>query len=165
MVFPPLRDETAGTGGVNADSLTAGTVVPAITLWQPWASLIEIGAKPFETRRGRPPARMIGRRIAIHAALRRPRTGDVDDATHQAMCEAFGSRVWLRALPLGAIVCTAVLAEALPAERVPHDRFGDYSPGRWAWRLDEVRPVEPYVRAKGMRSWGWPWRVPDGVRP
>lgn len=26
------------------------TTIPAITLWQPWASLIAVGAKRFETR-------------------------------------------------------------------------------------------------------------------
>jgi hypothetical protein len=89
--------------------------------------------------------------------------GDLDDERHEAMCEAFGSRTWLQALPLGAVVCTAVLAEALPVERVPHDLFGDYSTGRWAWRLDDVHSVEPHVPAKGMRLWGWPWRAPEGV--
>ena len=28
----------------------------ALTIWQPWASLIIIGAKPFEWRRWRAPA-------------------------------------------------------------------------------------------------------------
>ena len=40
----------------------------AISLWQPWASLIACGAKPFETRSWAPPRDMIGQPIAIHAA-------------------------------------------------------------------------------------------------
>lgn len=43
----------------------------AITLHQPWASLIACGAKPYETRSFPPPAGLIGRRIAIHAAARK----------------------------------------------------------------------------------------------
>lgn len=43
----------------------------ALTIWQPWASLIIIGAKPFEFRGWRPPARLIGERIVIHAAARK----------------------------------------------------------------------------------------------
>jgi hypothetical protein len=89
--------------------------------------------------------------------------GDLDDETREAMCEAFGSRTWRHTLPLGVILCTALLAEALPVERVRHDLFGDYSAGRWAWRLEDVRPVEPHVPARGMQLWGWPWRVPEGV--
>lgn len=40
----------------------------AISLWQPWASLIACGAKPFETRHWAPPRDLIGQPIAIHAA-------------------------------------------------------------------------------------------------
>lgn len=40
----------------------------AISLWQPWASLIACGAKAFETRSWPPPPALIGQTIAIHAA-------------------------------------------------------------------------------------------------
>ncbi len=40
----------------------------AISLWQPWASLIACGAKPYETRDWAPPRALIGQTIAIHAA-------------------------------------------------------------------------------------------------
>ncbi|NOW46218.1 hypothetical protein FHW96_002376 [Novosphingobium sp. SG751A] len=39
----------------------------ALTIWQPWASLITAGAKPYEFRSWRPPASLIGQRIVIHA--------------------------------------------------------------------------------------------------
>lgn len=40
----------------------------AISLWQPYASLIACGVKPFETRDWAPPRDLIGQPIAIHAA-------------------------------------------------------------------------------------------------
>lgn len=40
----------------------------ALTLWQPWASLVAIGAKTIETRSWPAPASAVGERIAIHAA-------------------------------------------------------------------------------------------------
>jgi ASCH domain len=43
-------------------------LMKAISLWQPWASLIACGAKPFETRHWAPPRELIGQPIAIHAA-------------------------------------------------------------------------------------------------
>lgn len=43
----------------------------ALTIWQPWASLIVAGAKPFEFRGWRAPRSLIGQRIVIHAAARR----------------------------------------------------------------------------------------------
>lgn len=43
----------------------------ALTLWQPWASLITAGAKPYEFRGWRPPRSIVGQRIVIHAAARK----------------------------------------------------------------------------------------------
>lgn len=40
----------------------------AISLWQPYASLIALGAKTIETRSWAPPAQYLETRIAIHAA-------------------------------------------------------------------------------------------------
>ena len=42
----------------------------AITLHQPWATLIADGAKTIETRSWRPPQTLIGQRIVIHAGKR-----------------------------------------------------------------------------------------------
>ncbi|MXO73453.1 ASCH domain-containing protein [Alteraurantiacibacter buctensis] len=49
----------------------------ALTIWQPWASLIIAGAKPYEFRSWRPPASIVGQRIVIHAASRKI---DVEEA-------------------------------------------------------------------------------------
>lgn len=51
----------------------------ALTIWQPWASLIIAGAKPFEFRGWRVPQAMIGQRIVIHAGARPIRLAEVDD--------------------------------------------------------------------------------------
>lgn len=40
----------------------------ALTIYQPWASLVIEGAKPYEFRGWPPPAKMIGQRIVIHAS-------------------------------------------------------------------------------------------------
>lgn len=42
----------------------------ALTVWEPWATLIALGVKRLETRRWTPPAHLWGRRIAIHAGAR-----------------------------------------------------------------------------------------------
>lgn len=140
-----------------------GLIIPAVTLWQPWACLIEIGVKPYETRSQKPPQRLIGQRIAIHAAARKPRHLDLDQETFDAMSDAFGRCTFLYDVPLGVIVCTAILSGAFPTHTVPNDQFGDYRPGRWAWKLDDVRPIKPHIPAKGMQMKGWPWHVPEGV--
>lgn len=54
----------------------------ALTIWQPWASLIMIGAKPYEFRRWdyreREPG-LEGERIVIHAGARPVTLDDVED--------------------------------------------------------------------------------------
>jgi hypothetical protein len=145
--------------------------MPAISLHQPWASLVAVGAKPFETRSWAPPASLIGKRIAIHAAKKPvwPNVVDLDSATLEAMESALGVHgdpFWPKRMPLGAVVCTAVLAGAYacdlheharlpgsrPLERIPADLFGDYSPGRWAWLLTDIEKLDPPVPAKGAQG-------------
>lgn len=53
-----------------------------LTIWQPWASLITMGAKPYEFRkwdyRERERA-LVGQRIAIHAGVREAKLDEVED--------------------------------------------------------------------------------------
>ena len=42
------------------------------------------------------------------------------------------------------------------------DSFGDYTAGRWAWRLEDVQSVEPHIPAKGCQQIGWEWTAPVG---
>jgi hypothetical protein len=170
----------------------------AISLWQPWASLIACGAKPFETRHWAPPAGLIGQTIAIHAAKKidkaaRQFAEDLMYGQHSAggfdlahqlsesmegvpdeLMGLFG----MAALPVGCLVCTARLdaafqlgekahGTALPAASVVrrlisrpmpecftvrYDDFGDYAPGRWAWLLRDVKPLQPTEGVVGRQG-------------
>ena len=51
--------------------------LPALTIWQPWATLIVAGAKPYEFRGWCPPKFYIGKRIAIHAGARPMRMAEI----------------------------------------------------------------------------------------
>ncbi|MBF0326019.1 MAG: hypothetical protein HQL42_13240 [Alphaproteobacteria bacterium] len=91
----------------------------ATTIWQPHASLIAIGAKPYETRDYPPPAKLIGQRIAIHAAVRpagkmqasmmRGPHWDIATAITHALHDAGHLGNW-GDLPHGAVLCTAILS-------------------------------------------------------
>jgi hypothetical protein len=121
----------------------------AISLWQPWASFIAIGVKPYETRSWSPPSRLIGQRIAIHAAKQRV---DADDVEWWRLV----SKGQAGPLPFGAIVCTAILAADFPAQDVPWDEFGDYAQGRRAWHLTQIERLEPAIPARGAQGfWSW----------
>ena len=52
-----------------------------ISLWQPYASLIAAGVKTIETRGWAPPKRLMGQRIAIHAARDHGNVGRARQAT------------------------------------------------------------------------------------
>lgn len=138
--------------------------MPALTLWQPWACLVDIGAKQYETRSFPIPTRLLGERVAIHAAARRCFV-NFDHDTDDAITEVFGGSWWKHYLHRGVIVATAVLAESIPTTRVIADPFGDYTEGRWAWRLEDVRSVRPRILAKGRQQIGWAWEMPKGFEP
>ncbi len=179
----------------------------AISLWQPWASLIACGAKPFETRHWAPPLELIGKTIAIHAAKKvdkdaaqlaeelmygQHRDGGFDlsdrleaswggDAASDDLMAKFGNTI----MPVGCVVCTATLdaafqlgeraeGTALPSAATTHrmtsrpmpacftvryDDFGDYSPGRWAWLLRDVKPLIPPPQVKGAQGF---FNLPQG---
>jgi hypothetical protein len=152
----------------------------AITLWQPWASLIMTGAKAIETRSRRTNVRG---RIAIHAARK---------CTIEAMklleTPAFQKgllsilpkgmkRMILELLPRGAIIGTveivscyrmdkwvffddgpAMLLEKGSCKEINGDElnFGNYEPGRYAWELKNPIMFDNPIPARGSQGfWNW----------
>src|SRR5262245_49067606 len=116
----------------------------ALTLWQPWASLVVLGAKQFETRSW---ATSYRGRLVIHAGRRWSRQ-------QQCLCAEEPFRSALREgglaqpedLPLGLALGLVDLVEIFPVATVadhlnPWERaFGDYGEGRFAWQLANPRP-------------------------
>jgi hypothetical protein len=155
--------------------------IPAISLWQPWASLIARDAKAIETRDWPPPAKYIGRRIAIHATRFAPRLDDLSHEVRAACVKRFGVD-FMRTLPRGAVVCVSTLAGAYqcgePIGRgrvsvaaavagspkravIATDPFGDFDPGRWAWLLTDTEALARPAPARGHQTF-WSW---DGGAP
>lgn len=131
-----------------------------LTIRQPWATLIALGEKQFETRSWRTAYRGD---LAIHAGLR------IDKAA--CGLEPYKSvlaRHGLTAddLTTGAIIATGRLTgcyevtSGMAEENWPGGNefaFGDYSEGRFAWKLQDVRPLEQPIPAKGRLSfWEYP---------
>jgi activating signal cointegrator 1 len=150
-----------------------------LTLTQPWASLVALGAKHIETRSWSTNYRGP---IAIHAGASLGPVGGRDGLLALCSDEPFLSVLEKAGLtgadlfaagPRGAIVAVADLVEC---ERITPLRvqqggwlfadgrrwelsdqeraFGDYGPGRFAWLLANVRPLRsslPYRGAQGLR--------------
>jgi hypothetical protein len=122
----------------------------AITLTQPWATLVVSGRKAFETRSW-PTA--LRERVAIHAAKSMP-----GYARQAALDFGFDPN----ALPRGAVIGEVTLQECVPTEEALHwisrneIPLGDYSPGRFAWGL--IAPTEyptPIPATGSLGFWEW----------
>jgi hypothetical protein len=146
-------------------------MMKGMTLYEPHASLIAVGAKVNETRWRRTEHRG---EIAIHAALK-----DCEMAADlaAAMVAAFRSRGARLVRTFGCIVAVTELYDVLPADRfagghqlieealIPLNaeerRFGDYRLGRWVYRTRGVRRLQTPVPCRGFQCIGW--TVPPNV--
>lgn len=161
----------------------------ALTILQPWASLIACGAKEIETRiwatKYRGP-------IAIHAAKKHFDTAPFFDRELQPFATAIGlpDIYSFNQLPLGCVIAIADLVDCMSivyhpgtnvdiakhigigAESITTYKrdpdfgkyivptkneiaFGDWTPGRYAWILENVRPIEPLPARGFQRLWEW----------
>lgn len=122
----------------------------AISLWQPWATLVAIGEKQYETRSWFPKYRGL---LAIHAAKKM-------DNLIKAYCEQepFKSALGCRDIPLGAIVAVVKLAEVHKTEAIVNSlskneqAFGNYQAGRYAWKLEMVACLENPIPMNGSQG-------------
>lgn len=134
----------------------------ALTVWQPWASLIALDLKKYETRSW--PTNYRGN-IVIHAAK-------TDDGWfYLSPHERYEIVLSLKEhgiedvdlIPRSAGVCVAYLADCLPVMMVPPEerKFGDFTPGRFCWLLTDIRPFAEPIPARGQQGlWDWP----EGLR-
>jgi hypothetical protein len=142
----------------------------ALTLTQPWASLVALGQKSIETRswftsyRGE---------LLIHAAKGFPKWA-------QDFCYEDPFRGFLpptaQELPLGVILCKVELLACVRTNQlhklgeaglakpdVIELAFGDYSEGRYAWALRLIETFNKPIPAKGSLGL-WEFELPRTKR-
>jgi hypothetical protein len=139
----------------------------ALSLTQPYATAIAIGIKQWETRSW--PTSFRGD-ICIHAAKNFPRWAK-DFARTELTLRRLPNRI-----PLGGIICIAELTECretypLAQEMTAIERlYGDWSEGRYAFKLENVRVLAEPIPARGaLGFWAVPWeeavQVMRALRP
>lgn len=148
----------------------------ALSLTQPWATLVRLGQKRFETRSW---WTSYQGELAIHATQKLDRSfltrRDVQDALGHFTVQPLGAIVALVHLemvfPAGDVrreIEAAIEAAPSRAARVALEyelAFGDYSDGRWAYKLVGLQPLAEPVRCKGALSlWEVPGEVEELVR-
>lgn len=132
----------------------------AITLREPWASLVLEGTKTIETRSW---ATRYRGELYIHAGVSRAPRDDRHIAELMQLLHG--------ALHYGMIVARCELVDCVRiddayahtlARNEPLNYIsGDFTPGRYAWVLENVRALERPIRARGsLGLWNW---TPDDV--
>ena len=126
----------------------------ALTLWEPWASLIAAGAKQYETRSW--PSHYRGE-LAIHAA----KVEKYPPIGVKAVMREVGINPLT--LPYGKIVCIVNLVTCIEMDRafiaqqsVREAAVGDWAVGRWAWKLENIRVLQTPILARGFQGF-WLW--------
>jgi len=126
-----------------------------LSLTQPWATLMAIGAKRIETRSWR--THYTGP-IGIHAAKGFPGWAQStcwESPFAQALVR--GGENHPDTLPRGAVVAVATLVDCILIQGPPigdEAQFGDYTPGRWAWRVGGVsRLLVPMLATGHLGLW------------
>jgi hypothetical protein len=166
----------------------------ALTLTQPWATLVQLGKKSIETRSWGTHYRGP---LAIHAAAGLGPIGGATGLREIVQMSPFrevlskrlydiastADRTWAMevpgcVLPRGAIVAVVELIEVAPitddgvltqAGRLypesPEHEFGDYTPGRYAWLLHRIQPLRRPVPCRGaLGLWSVPADVQEQIR-
>jgi hypothetical protein len=140
----------------------------ALSVMQPWATLIALGAKHVETRswstsyRG-PLAIHASSRISREAALSLRVPSILEALAAGGYQKGGGPATNPYGLQLGRVIAVATLVDVqritpdnVPAE--PERSFGDYTAGRFAWFLHDVRWLPEPVEAKGALGL-WEWKM------
>jgi hypothetical protein len=147
-----VRQLRGGAQVVVAYPLLAGDNVRALSLWQPWASLMADGRKKIETRHWRPPAWLIGQELAIHATMKVDKEFSIE-------CEYDPLTI-----PRGCIVAIVRLdkfekfTEAFEMEiaATREGRYGDFHMGRYGWFCTLIEKLNPPIAATGHQGiWDW----------
>lgn len=120
------------------------------TVYQPYAFATVAGLKHYETR---PRRTNIRGRVAVHAAKGGPRfvTAAFDSVLPESM-----------ELHYGAVVGTVEIVDCVPVEEIMHTLtererlLGDFSPGRFAWVIQNPVMFDKPIPARSQQGW-WNW--------
>jgi hypothetical protein len=136
----------------------------AVTLTQPWASLVALKKKRVETRSWYTAYRG---ELVIHAAKGFPKWAQ-ECCYELPFLTALDHKMPLE-LPRSVGLCIVRLVACVKTTElhklkaigfsldVSEIRFGNFDPGRFAWALEYVRPIDPPIHAQGsLGLWNWP---------
>lgn len=139
----------------------------AISLWNPWGAALAMGWKGVETRHWSTPYRGP---LAIHTA-KRWRPDQRKAARRLALLIGKEADFFLDAervsntrgaiVGVGRLVSVRLMTNELIGEQTAVERaFGNWQPGRFAWFLENMTPLEEPLKLKGRQSM---WTLPKSI--
>jgi hypothetical protein len=123
-----------------------------ISLWQPWAELVARGLKLYETRSW---AIEYRGEIAIHAAKKKYNPLAYPQEFRAQQLQDGVDSYWLK---YGAVLCVVDVVDCLKTEDVRASLsarellYGDYSTGRFAWKLDNIHVFPQPIALDGHQG-------------
>lgn len=164
-------------------------IIKALTLYDPWAMLVALQQKQIETRSWYTDYRGL---LAIHTSVnyRGPHMNlcwqEPFKTVLKPVFSTINGKEGYSLRHLGKVVAICNLVDCLYIARDDLSRyhpkaamkigefvaplptgnelaFGDYTPGRFAWILSDIRRLETPIPAKGQRRL-WNWDMPDNLR-
>ncbi|MBW4589778.1 MAG: ASCH domain-containing protein [Aetokthonos hydrillicola CCALA 1050] len=151
--------ETVSTIGLlKSPSRASFTSTPsslkAISLWQPWASLIPLGLKHYETRSWKTSYR--GKLLICSAA----KLTKEQYQQYLKICNEVKLPAWDETnFPRGCAIAICDLVDCI--EMTPcfieqqsktEILCGDWQPGRYAWKLENIQPIREPFAVKGKQG-------------
>lgn len=136
----------------------------ALSLWQPWASLMMTPRKRFETRSW---ATSYRGPLLIHAAKTKKGFEDMDQLLGAVLFEE-----GLAVFPMGGLLGIVELKNCITTEgpttramlrtRLTEEIVGNYGPGRFAWETELIHVFKQPIPFKGKQGL---FLVPDDILP
>ncbi len=120
----------------------------ALTLYQPWATIIVHGPKRIENRRWAPPIWLMKKRIAIHAGQK------FDIKTWSELAKHIPPEFRSKDVPRGAILGTAIL------DSVVAESLDMWFSGPFGWVLKDIVAFPEPIPCRG---WQKLWNVPEDL--
>ena len=123
-----------------------------ITLQEPWASLIGEGIKVIETRSW--PCNQFGE-LYIHASSSKIQASDKrkNDLAGWLKGPLHYGSIFVKCNLSNCVLITEEFAEHIKATNPRCYLCGDYTPGRYAWILTNIEPIDPIKKSGKLGIW------------
>lgn len=122
----------------------------ALTIWQPYAQAFALGLKKYETRSW--PTKHRGK-IALHASVK-PLSAELKSLSEKYNIKdlLFGQVIIIADLT----DCILITEDFIKAQSQTEIDFGDWRIGRYAWKLENIRPLTKPQKISGKQGlWNW----------